>query len=608
METIRKLFEVLSARERRQALLLLPMILVMAAAEVVSVAAVAPFLSLVVDPTAARTSPILHSAFTVGGFADDHMFLFAVGIAIIVVLITSNALLTGGYWVLYRFGSTRNHTIARRLLATYLRQPYSYFLEHNTATMSNNILQEVQQVVNGVLLPSVILVSKSAAILAILAFVVYVNPLLAAIVTLTLGGAYGVLSATTRRYLGRIGAERVNANQARHRATQEALGAIKEVRVAGAEEEMVRRFARPSRRFSLYQAYSQILSTVPRYALEGVAFSSLVVAALALLLNGFTRSKAVPVLGLYAFAGTRLLPALRQGYAALTQLRYSGGALDEVHRMLVTNRVGAYDFDNVAPSVAVARASLEGRIEIRDVSFCFRGVTPTLDGVSMSIPAHTCVAIVGATGAGKSTLVDILLGLLEPSGGTVAIDDVPLQGIATLQWQHQIGYVPQSIYLTDDTVKHNIAFGVPPAAVDMDAVRRAAKLACIDMFIERDLADGYDTTIGERGARLSGGQRQRLGLARALYHDPAVLFLDEATSALDTATESMILSSLARFPVRKTIVMIAHRLSAIEHCDLVFVLDHGRVAASGTYEDLLSREPAFQSIVSPAGYRHDAPQ
>lgn len=601
MTTIRKVLDLLAPRERRQAYMLVPLVILMALAEVAGIASVAPFLSLMSDPEAARTTPLLMWAYERFGFQSDRSFLIAVGVVVVFALVAANALLTGGYWILFRFGALRNHTISRRLLIRYLQQPYAFFLSRNSSALANNILQEVMQIINGVVLPGLQLIAKSVAALAIVILLFVIDPMLALMVTVLLGGAYGAVYLASRRYLKRIGSDRVAANQERYQAANEAMGGIKDLRLLRSEGEMVRRFSGPSLRFAKYQAASRIIAEVPRYALEAVAFGSVIGIVLILLATGRPVAEIVPVLGLYAFAGYRLMPALQKIFSGATQIRYSTAALDTVHDMVRIVDARKADPDAFLDPDAIQPLPVQHGVRFENVSYRYDESELVIRNVTLQIPARASIAFVGTTGAGKTTIIDLLLGLLSPTEGRITVDRVPLDEQTLPRWQKQIGYVPQTIFLTDDTIARNIAFGLPDAKIDMDAVAKAARMAQVHEFIERDLPSGYRTIVGERGVRLSGGQRQRLGIARALYHDPEVLVFDEATSALDGATESQVYEAIHALTGSKTMITIAHRLSTVRNTDRLFLLHRGQIKAEGTYDELMTSSQAFREMAHGSG-------
>lgn len=597
MSNLRKIHDLLTRRERRRALLLVPLVVTMALAEVAGIASLTPFLALLADPGAITTNPLLARANAVFDFQSERMFLMAVGVAVMVVLLMANALMAGGLVVLTRFGSMRIHTISRRLLARLLRRPYPFFLEHNSAALANDVVKEVEQIVNSVILPGLNVMARAAAALGIIVFLVVIDPVLALLMGVLLGGAYLGLATATRSYLARIGRERVAVNRARYQATLEALGAIKELKLMGREAESIRRFDGPSYAYAQYQAGSRLLAMLPRYALETIAFGSIVGVVLLLMRDDRSIDQVVPILGVYAFAGYRLLPALQQLFHSFTLFRYGLGALDAVHTYfedIPDVGGGASDaFDGVE---AAQGPPYQGRVRFEGVTFAFDAAQPVLHGIDLEIEPGESIGIVGGTGAGKSTLVDLLLGLLEPTHGRITVDGAPLVGTVRTRWQRQLGYVPQSIYVTDDTITRNIALGLPDEMIDMASVRRAARMAQIDTFIEDELPNGFDTVVGENGVRLSGGQRQRIGVARALYADPAVLVFDEATSALDGATERALFDAIHALAGTKTVVTIAHRLATVEACDRVLVLDRGLVVESGSYADVLRRSPQLRAM------------
>jgi ATP-binding cassette, subfamily B, bacterial PglK len=305
--------------------------------------------------------------------------------------------------------------------------------------------------------------------------------------------------------------------------------------------------------------------------------------------------KALPVLALYAMAGYRLLPALQQVYAQLTNLRFAGPTLDRLHADITQLEPSS---TRAGDAAAGSRLPLRKELVLENVSYSYPGTErPVLDNLTLHIPAGTTVGLVGATGSGKTTTVDVILGLLRPQMGRVLVDSTVITDQNVRDWQRIIGYVPQSVYLSDESIAANIAFGQTKDQIDMAAVERAARIAHLHDFVTGELKHGYETRVGDRGIRLSGGQLQRIGIARALYHDPEVLILDEATSALDTVTESLVMNTVHDLAQRKTIIIIAHRLSTVRKCDQIFVLESGKVVERGTFDSLLERDFRFQALV-----------
>ena len=334
-------------------------------------------------------------------------------------------------------------------------------------------------------------------------------------------------------------------------------------------------------------------------ALEAIALGGMVAIVLALLVSGAGVAELLPILGVYAFAGYRLLPALHDVFQGVGRIRYGTGSLDEVAEMVNDIDTGIPTSDAFVDRSEIEPLRLDRELRLDGLTFRYASAErPVLADIDLTIPALASVAFVGPTGAGKTTVVDLVLGLLEPDAGRIVVDGVEVKGDTVLRWQRSLGYVPQSIFLTDDTVAQNIALGVAEDEIDYVALRRAAEIAQIHAFIEDELDEGYDTVVGERGIRLSGGQRQRLGIARALYHDPDVLVLDEATSALDGATERSLFEALQRLAGEKTLITIAHRLSTVRECDTIYVLQAGRIVAQGRYDELLETNPLFRRLAS----------
>ncbi|WP_290785745.1 ABC transporter ATP-binding protein [Halomonas sp.] len=590
INTYRKVLALLCRREKRRGALVLGMVIVMAVLETVGVASVMPFLSVLGNPEVVHTNPVLATAYETLGFESTDAFLMALGALAFGLILFSAAFRIITHYVMNRYIEMRRHSIGECLLETYLRQPYSYFLNRHSGDMAKSILSEVDQLILNVFRPGIIAVAYTVVAVALVLLLVVIEPLLALTVAAVIGGLYALIYGVVRGLLGRIGRDRANANQERFATAGEALGGIKPIKLLGREHAYLSRFRPASVRFSRHQATNQTLGEVPKFLIEAIAVGGVLALAIFLMATRDGVGDMLPVLGLYAFAGYKLLPAVQHIYNGLTKLRFGTAAVDDIHDDLKT-RIALAEIHREAPQALSPRRE----IRLNLIHYTYPGAqAPALADIDLTIPVGHSIGLVGGTGAGKTTLVDLILGLLRPTQGQLEVDGQPITDANLRGWQQALGYVPQEIFLTDATVAENIALGIPPEQIDLAAVERSARMAQVHDFIVNDLLQGYDTPVGERGVRLSGGQRQRLGIARALYGDPEVLVFDEATSALDNATEAAVMEAIEALSQQKTVILIAHRLSTVRHCDQVVRLEKGVVAARGTFQDLESREPSFQ--------------
>lgn len=590
--TVRDVLGLLSPGERRRGGLVLATMVVMAFIETLSVASVIPFLAVLGNPALVRTNEHLAWLMAVGGFDSADDFLFALGVAGFLVVVGASLFRAFAQYIMFRFVNMRRHTIGARLLQAYLRQPYEFFLRRNPAELSKLVLSEVDQLIQNVYRPGMQMLAYGMAALVLAGFLVVLDPLLAGIVAGGLALTYGAVYLAVRSVLGRIGRERVAANQERFVSVSEVLGGIKAVKLMGSEQVYLERFSRPSLAFARYQSIAETLSTVPKFIVEAVGLGGILLLALTLMSTRGDLGSVLPVLGLYAFASYRLLPAAQNVFAGFARLRFGVSTVADLSREV---RHVAGTCTELVRTVSPFRLSKGVRLE--DVAYNYPGGgRAVVHGLTLEIPARASVAFVGSTGAGKTTVVDLIVGLIKPTAGRILVDDRDLHHEELRSWQASIGYVPQDVYLADTSIAENIAFGVPSKDIDQRAVIRAAKAARIHDFIVSELKQGYETTVGDRGVRLSGGQRQRIGIARALYHNPDILVLDEATSALDSVTEQAIMSVLADLRSKKTLILIAHRLTTVQQCDRIFLLDNGRLISQGTYDELMESSTQFRQL------------
>ncbi len=591
INTFRKLLRLLTPRERRRLGLVFLGVTGAALLELVGVASIMPFLSVIGNPDVVQENAILNWLYTTFNFPSVNRFLLFLGLGVLVVLVASNVFRAVVHWALSRYSWMRNHSLSRRLLSVYLQRPYVFFLGQHSSTLGRNILAEVQQLTRGMVVPGLRMVAGLVVVLFLLGFLIAMDPVLAMVVVVAVGGSYGAIYLFVRRRLRRLGQDRVEANRQRFKITDEAFGGIKLLKLLGREREILDTFSPASYKFSSAMATVKVVREIPRYAIETAAFGGILVIVLYLLATRGDLGEILPLMGLYAFAGYRLMPAIQKAFSGMSEVRFNQAVLDALFD----------DLRGVADSVprkhGLEPFRVEQAIELRGVTFRYPEASgPAVEAIDLSVSTGSSIALVGRTGAGKTTVADIILGLLRPQEGSLFADGREITDELLPHWQRNLGYVPQEIYLTDDTVAANIAFAVPKDKIDMEAVERAAQIANIDRFITSELPHAYNTIVGERGVRLSGGERQRIGIARALYHDPQVLVLDEATSALDGSTEAAVFEAIDNVARTKTLIIIAHRLATVRGCDCVYLLEHGRIVAQGSYDQLIESSETFREM------------
>ena len=585
MQTFKKLLFLLSPNERRKALMLLFMILIMALLDVIGVASILPFMAVITNPNIIETNSILNNMFQASatlGVEDNQQFLFALGVLVFVLLIISLIFKAFTTYFQTRFVQMREYSIGKRLVEGYLQQPYSWFLNQNSADLGKTILSEVAQVISGGIKPLIDLIAKSMITIALIVLLIIANPKLALIISVSLSLVYGFIFFFIRSYLNKIGEKRLKNNQLRFKTVSEAFGAAKEIKVGGLEQTFINSFSNSAQILAQTQAISSILSQLPRFFLEAIAFGGTMLIILYMMKLTGSFNNILPIISLYVFAGYRLIPALQQIYSSFTRLTFVGPSLNKLY----------HDMNKLKP---VEQNQNEGvlklnkSIVLKNICYDYPNASRTaLKDINLIIPVKSTVGLVGTTGSGKTTTVDIILGLLEAQKGTLEIDGKIITKKNLRSWQCSIGYVPQHIYLADDTVEANIAFGLNNEDISQEGVEKAAKIANLHEFIIEELPKKYQTIIGERGVRLSGGQRQRIGIARALYHNPQVLILDEATSALDNKTEKAVMDAVNNLSKNITTILIAHRLKTVENCDIIFKLEKGRLIDQGKFNGIIN--------------------
>lgn len=591
---IKKLSKLLTPNERRHAFVLLFMTLLMGIMDMIGVASIAPFVAVLGNPEVIESNSALNKVYVIAnqfGVNSSEEFLFILGIFVFLSLLVSLGFKSIVTYAQVRFTLMREHSIGKRLVEGYIHQPYSWFLNRNSSDLGKSVLSEVNLVIAGGITPMMNLISQGTISIALLILLVLIDYKLAIIVGITLAGVYFVIFHITKKILKRSGKERYYANQKRFNAVSEAFGAIKELKINGLEQVYVDRFSEPSFVYAKHQAIASVIGQLPRFALEAIVFGGMLLVVLYLMSKGGGLADVLPVISLYAFAGYRLIPSLQAVFNAITRLRHSSHSIDSLYKDLMSLRITNQGQSHESPII------IRQSITLEKINYCYPDSSKkVLNDLSMVIPVRNKIGIVGATGSGKTTTVDIILGLLEPHKGVLKIDNKILTNKNLSNWQCTIGYVPQQIYLADDTILANIALGVEPKKIDLAAVERATRIANLHEFVINELPDQYKTMVGERGVRLSGGQRQRIGIARALYHKPQLLIMDEGTSALDNLTERAVMEAIHNLGDEITIILIAHRLSTVKACDKIYVINNGKIDESGTFDELLRNNKSFQAL------------
>jgi ATP-binding cassette, subfamily B, bacterial PglK len=591
----KEIHALLTAKERLRFFYLVLAAVVMTALELVGIGAIVAFMGVLAQPDLVFENRWLARLYNALGFDDPHQFILICGFALLLVYLLRNLFAAFMAWLQLRFVWGTLLSLSNKLLEKYIYSPYQFFLTRNTSEIQRNLFSEMDHVVNGVMMPATRLITQSIMAVCILALLFWNDPVLAAAITLLFGGAYAWLYIVFRKKLSTIGSRRVEANKLRFKTLSEVLGGIKEVRMTGREQYFLGSYAEALSRFSGLMITGGLISQLPKYLMESLAFGGIL--GVTLYIVGIKQSveEVIPVATLYAVAAYRILPAFQQITQALASLQFNRNSLNVISQDLAS----AEDHPLASQIREIRKQPIlcEDSIRLQDVSYRYPAAeTNALDRLTLTIHKNTTTGLVGSTGAGKSTIADIVLGLLIPQSGEVSIDETKITEQTAPAWQIHTGYVPQQIFLTDDTVASNIAFGVNPDDIDYEALIEATRMAHIYKFINEELPKGFDTVVGERGIRLSGGQRQRIAIARALYHKPELIVFDEATNALDGATEAVIRQSVRELAGSKTLLIIAHRLNTVKDCDVIHVLEHGRIIASGNYEELMKDCEIFRAM------------
>jgi ABC-type multidrug transport system fused ATPase/permease subunit len=569
MSTFRRIYGLLTAHQRKQAVVLLMLTIVGMVLEMLGLGLVLPVIGLLTQADPASAYPQLRPLFQRLGNPSQAQLVTAGMLGLVALHVIRVAFLGFLSWRQMSFAAHQQATLSDRLFATYLRQPYTFHLNRNSAELIQNAIGEVRMFTFNVMLPAMVLLTEGSIMLGMAVLLIVMEPMGALSVVTVLAVAAWVFLRALRRLVDRQAKARQLHEGLRLQHLQQGLSGVKDVKVLGREREFLARYAFHNQQTAQIARVQLTLQQLPRLWLELLAVCGLAGLVLTMKAQGQDVGAIVPTLGLFAAGAFRMMPSVNRFMGAFQSLRFGAPVVDRLHREI------ALGVPDPLPPRQGPQA-FQTAISLAGITYTYPfAASPALSDVSIVIAKGASVGFIGPSGSGKSTLVDLILGLLAPDAGQVTVDGRDIR-LDLRAWQDHIGYVPQTIYLTDDTLRHNVAFGLPAGEIDDRAVQRAIAAAQLDALVA-SLPDGMETMVGERGIRLSGGQRQRIGIARALYHDPAVLVLDEATSALDADTERDVMKAVTALHGTKTLLIVAHRLSTVEHCDRLYRLDQGRV-------------------------------
>lgn len=572
VKRIRKqLSYVFNRKEKIELVLLLFMVIIGSFFELMGVTIFMPFIEILMDTAVIRENPYLNFFYELFGFSTEHHFLGALAGVIIFIYIFKNAFLAFEKNTIYRFCYRTQRNISTRLLKAYMSEPYTFHLKKNVAEMQRSMQEDTDLFTKGIIhILELIMELTVCGVLGIYLFIV--SKSIAFLVLIMLVLCIGVFTMVSKKYSAKLGKQCQGYKGKLYQWMNQSLGGIKEVKILNRESYFISQYQENFHHYVHGLRMNRLIGEMPRYFVEASCMSGILIAVVVKMFFGYNDITVyIPQLTVFAVAAFRLLPSVGKINVHVADILYSLPSFELIY----------HDLKEIEDVPEMTRSEnkewkFQQKITVDKVSYHYPDAKESvIKQAEFSIPKGSTVAFIGSSGAGKTTMVDIMLGLLEPQEGKVLADGMDIhKNLDT--WHHEIGYIPQVIYLSDDTIRNNIAFGVPEDEIDDAAVAAALKKAQLSEFVE-SLEEGAETFVGDRGVRLSGGQRQRIGIARALYHDPEILVLDEATSALDNETEAAVMESIESLRGMKTMIIIAHRLTTIKNVDVIYEVSDGKV-------------------------------
>ena len=595
ISVFRDAFKILAPQERKVLVLIGLLVFVSSISEILGIASIVPFVTILTTPSVIQSTTYLRWLYEIGHFRDTASFIIALGVGSISILTVSTVVNIFALTVSSKWIYLREHSIAMRLFKHYLHKPYDFFLNKHSTEFSKNIFTEIAIVINGIYIPGLYLITKLISALIIACILFIFNPKAALAVFFIFGGLYVFVFLVLNRKFSKWGNARVEANEERFKVVSEAFGGMEEVILYHKQNFFLGIFKSPSKAFAVFQGLERIIGQLPRYFIELVAFGGVILYIVIQLVHNADVSHLVPLIAVYVLAGYRLLPDLQQIYSHATKINFNRASLYHLAEELAS----AGNDEPVLTNIEMGPLEFKKEAALVNVDFSFEGNKKSvLNKMNLAIHPGQKIGLIGDTGSGKSTTINVFVGLLTPNSGFIQVDGCKITDELKGKWQEKIGFVTQHIYLSGASIRQNVAFGLADSEINIDEVIRACKIANVHDFIESELPQGYNTNAGERGIKLSGGQIQRIGIARAIYRKPEFLIMDEATSALDAATEAKVYEQIYESLPYVSAIIITHRLSALKKCDCIYLLEGGRIADQGTFGELFEKNTRFQSLIS----------
>ncbi|MGG1629487.1 ABC transporter ATP-binding protein [Rossellomorea sp. NRS-1567] len=579
-ESLNKLLVIFNKNDKKRLFYLFFLMIFAALFETLGIGLILPFVGILTNPEMIHENDFLSETYKLFNFPSTTMYITFSVIGLLLIFVLKNLYLLFFNYAQFRVILNQQVKLSRELFKEYLTKPYTFHLQKNSADLLRNVDVEVPRVFQGIVISGFQLITEILVIFCILLLLLFAAPLATITASILLGGSVMVFFKYFRKKITHLGKEQQTVNGSMIKWVNQGLGASKEVKVSGNEKFFINSYAYQSQIKANNSRYMKMLEQVPRLFIETLLVSVVLITMLIIVFQDRSTSELISTMALFAMAAFRLMPSITRVVALITTIKYSQPALAVVYNDLFLNKEKK-QVSTKSSHITTGNndsKTYKDSIELKNISFRYPNQKNySVKEASIIIPIGQSVAFIGESGAGKTTIVDIILGLFTPEKGQVLVDGTDLEEQKST-WQKKIGYIPQSIFLSDDTIRGNIAFGVDNKDIDEKAVWRALKQAQLKEFVEA-LPEQLETSVGERGVRLSGGQRQRIGIARALYHNPEIIFMDEATSALDNETEKEIMKAIDALKGDKTLIIIAHRLSTIENCDIVYRMNNGKVVA-----------------------------